>query len=433
MSMAVVCLIFIVFMFVLFVIGFPISFSMALIGFLGFAYIVDFNAAFNVVSTDILNIFSGYSLTVVPVFVLMGQAAAIAGIPKRLYDASYKFVGHIPGGLALATILGAVLFKAVCGSMPATVATFSTVAVPEMDKYNYDRRLSCGTVATVGTLGIILPPSVALIIYGIICQQSIVKLFLAGIFPGLLIALSFTISIIGWCKINPKMGPRGERTTWKKRFEALPSILPVVIIFIVVIGGMMMGFFTPTEAGSIGAFSVLALSVIKGDLGLKGIIHSFLDSLSIACMVLFLLAGATILGHFFTITNIPFFLADWLISLEMPKELIMFIIIMIYLIGGEFIEDFAFLVMVTPLFLPLVNKLGYDPIWFGIVLMVTIMIGMIIPPVAVCPFIASSITKVPLGTIYKGIYPYLAGMVICLIILLFFPQITLWLPQLLIK
>jgi tripartite ATP-independent transporter DctM subunit len=392
-------------MFALFIIGLPISFSMAFIGFLGFAYIVDFRAALNVASTDILNIFSGYSLTVVPVFILMGQIAANAGIPRRLYDVSFRFVGHIPGGLALSTILGAVLFKAVCGSMPATVATFATVAVPEMDKYHYDKRLSCGTVATAGTLGMILPPSVALIIYGIICQQSIVKLFLAGIFPGLLIAFSFTVSVVGWCKINPMMGPAGERSTWRQRFVVLPSVIPVIAIFIIVIGGMMMGYFTPTEAGSIGAFAVLIISLIRRDIGFKGVIDSFLSSLTIACMVLFLLAGATILGHFFTITNIPFFLADWLISLQMPRELIMVIIILIYLIGGEFIEDFAFLVMVTPLFLPLVGKLGYDPIWFGIVLMVTIMIGMIIPPVAVCVFIASSITKVPLGTIYKGSIP----------------------------
>jgi tripartite ATP-independent transporter DctM subunit len=196
---------------------------------------------------------------------------------------------------------------------------------------------------------------------------------------------------------------------------------------------MMQGYFTPTEAGSVGTFAILLFSLMKKDLNFKGFIKSILDCLSIACMVLLLLAGATILGHFFSVTQIPFAVADWLISLQLPRELIIFFIILVYLIGGEFIEDFAFLVMVSPIFLPVVQKLGYDPIWFGIVIMVTIMIGMIIPPVAVCVFIVSTITKVPLGTVYKGIYPYLVGMAICLIIIVFFPQISLWLPNLLIK
>ncbi len=428
-----ICIVLIVLMFAMIAIGFPISFSMALVGFLGFAYIVDFQAALTLATNDIQSLFSNYTLTVVPLFILMGQIGATAGVAKRVYDASYKFVGHIPGGLALTTILGTVLFKAVCGSMPATVATFSTVAFPEMDRFNYDKKFSSGTIATGGTLGLILPPSVSLIIYGIICNQSIVRLFLAGILPGLLIAFSFTLTILVWCKINPKIGPKGDKATWKQRVEVLPSIAPVGVIFIIVIGGMLVGYFTPTEAGSVGTFAVLLSSLITRDIGFKAVISSFLSSLQIACMVLFLLAGATILGHFFTITNIPFLLADWLISIQLSKELIIFLIILVYLFGGEFIEDFAFLVMVTPIFLPLIDKLGYDPLWFGIVVMVTIMIGEIIPPMAAIVFIVSSITKVPVGSVYKGVYPYLIGMAICLIMVVFFPQISLWLPHLLIK
>jgi C4-dicarboxylate transporter, DctM subunit len=433
MDAAIICIIVVVLMFAMIIIGLPISFSMALAGFLGFAYIVNFEAALSLATNDIKSIFSNYTLTVVPLFILMGQIGATAGVAKRVYDASYKFFGHIPGGLALTTIFGTVLFKAICGSVPATAATFSTVAFPEMDRFNYDKNFSSGTIATGGTLGLILPPSVSLIVYGIICNQSIIRLFLAGIFPGLIIAFSFIVTILVWCKINPKVGPKGDKATWKQRVEVLPSIVPIGVIFIIVIGGMLMGYFTPTEAGSIGTFAVLLSSLIMRDISFKAVIRTFLSSLQIACMVLFLLAGATILGHFLTITNIPFLLSDWLINIQLSKELIIFLIILVYLIGGEFIEDFAFLVMVTPIFLPLVDKLGYDPIWFGIVVMVTIMIGEIIPPMAAVVFIVSSITKVPVGNVYKGVYPYLVGMVICLIIVVFFPQVSLWLPRLFIK
>jgi len=431
MSLSVIAAISIVLLFILFIIGMPIGFSMALVGFFGFAYIVNLPAAFSLVAIDTYNTFANYGFTVVPLFILMGHIGANAGVAKRLYDLSNRFIGHIPGGLALATIVGAVLFKSICGSAPATSATFAKVAVPEMDRYGYDRSFSCATVATVGTLGNLLPPSVAMIIYAIITEQSIGRLFLAGVVPGLLVALSFLATIFGWCSIRPTIGPRGARHGWKEKLAGLPAILPVAIIFILVVGTLMLGYFTPTEAGSVGTFAVLVWSLLKRDISFRGFIESVLDSLGAACMVLMLIAGATILGHFFAATRMPFAVADWLGNLSLPKELIMVIIMLVYLVGGSFIDDIAFVILITPILIPVINKLGFDPIWYGIMVMVTLMIGVVIPPVAINVFIVSSIANVPQATIYSGIYRYLIGLVICAAILLMFPQISLWLPNLL--
>ena len=433
MSLAGIGLVFIVLMFLLMSLGLEIGFAMGLIGLIGFAYIVNLQAAFQLLATDLYHVFTNYGFTVIALFILMGQIAANAGIARRLYDTAYRFVGHIPGGLAVATVLGGLCFKAVCGSSPATAAILATVAAPEMDRYRYDKRLSSGTVATVGTLGVLLPPSMALIIYGIIAEQSIARLFLAGILPGCLIALSFLMTILVWCKLKPEMGPKGERSTWKQRVEGIPSIMLIGLIFVLVVGGLMEGYFTPTEAGSVGTFAVLLLAVFKRDITFGGFITSVLDSVKSACMVLILIAGATILGHFFVATEVPFVVADWLGGLSFSRELIMVLIMVIYLIGGSFIDDIAFVILVTPIFLPVVQKLGYDPVWFGIMVMVVLMIGIVIPPLAINVFIVSSITKVPLWTVYKGVYPYLFGLAICGVVLLLFPQISLWLPNLLMK
>ena len=433
MSLNLVALVAIILLFLLFTIGVPVAFSMALVGFIGFAYVVDLHSALRLVAIDICETFASYGLTVVPLFILMGQIGANAGIAKRLYDTSYKFIGHIPGGLAMATVLGAVAFKAVCGSTPATSATFATVAVPEMDRYGYDKSLSTGTVATVGTLGVLLPPSVALIIYGIITEQSIGRLFLAGIIPGLIVALVFFLTILIWSKVNPAIGPRGQKSSWKARLAALPAMLPILAVFILVVGTLMAGYFTPTEAGSVGTFAVLLFTLVKRDITFRQFVSSLIASVDYACMILLLIAGATILGHFLAVTKIPFFLADWLGALPLPRLLIIVMIMFVYLIGGSFIDDIAFVVLITPILLPVINRLGFDLIWYGMMVMVTLMIGVVIPPVAINVFIVSSIAKVPQSTVYKGVYPYLVGMTVCGALLLIFPQISLWLPHLLMK
>jgi tripartite ATP-independent transporter DctM subunit len=433
MSVVTIAILTIMLLFIFFLMGLEIGFSMALAGFIGYCSIVGLQPALNLVAMDIFSVFSSYGFIVIPLFVLMGQIGASAGVSRRLYDSAYKFIGHVPGGLAIGTVVAATAFKAICGSSPATAATFATIAVPEMDRYGYDKKISCGTVATVGTLGVIIPPSIVLIIYGILTETSIGKLFLAGIIPGLLLAFSFVITLLGWCTINPQMGPKGEKSTWRDRIASLPSVTGVIIVFLLVVGGLMTGFFTPTEAGSVGTFAVFVLVVTKRDINLKGLIKSIMDALRIACMVLILLLGATVLGHFFAVTKMPFIVADFLSSLPVDRTIIMIMIIFVFLIGGSFIEDLAFTILAIPIFLPLILKLGYDPIWFGIIVCVTNMIGIILPPMAVNVFVVSGITKVPIGTIYKGIYPFIVGMAICLTILVLFPQISLWLPNLLMR
>jgi C4-dicarboxylate transporter, DctM subunit len=433
MSVAMISLLVILLLFGLFFIGLEIGFAMAIAGFIGFALIINVDAAFSLVAKDIFSVFSSYGFTVIPMFVLMGQVGASGGVARSLYDSAYKFMGHIPGGLAIGTVVAATAFKAICGSSPATAATFATIAVPEMDRYGYDKRLSCGTVATVGTLGILIPPSVVLIVYGILTETSIGKLFLAGIIPGLMLAFSFVLTLVGWSMINPKLGPKGEKSTWAERIASLPAVLVVGAIFFIVVGGLMEGFFTPTEAGSVGTLAVLILTLAKKDMDLKRFIKGVKETLRIACMVLMLIAGATILGHFFAVTRTPYMVASWLEGLQLDRNIIMLIIIAVYLIGGSFIEDLAFLILATPIFLPVVLKMGYDPIWFGVIVCVITMIGIILPPVAINAFVVSGVTKVPVGTVYKGVYPYLIGMVICLFILLFFPEISLWAPRTFMK
>ncbi|MFH1114054.1 MAG: TRAP transporter large permease [Pseudomonadota bacterium] len=429
MSFAVIGFVVILLLFVLFFMGLEIGFAMGLAGFIGFAWIVNVDAALNLVAKDIFSALTSYGLTVIPMFVLMGQVGASGGVARNLYDSAYKFMGHVPGGLAVGTVAAATAFKAICGSSPATAATFATIAVPEMDRYGYDRRLSCGTVATVGTLGILIPPSVVLIIYGILTETSIGKLFLAGIIPGLLLAFSFALTLIIWCKINPSLGPKGERSSWKDRFASLPPLLLVGAIFLVVVGGLMMGYFTPTEAGSVGTLAVLILTAAKRDMSVKRFVKAVMETLRIGCMVMMLVAGATILGHFFAVTRTPYIVAEWLGGLAVDKHIVMFIIIGVYLIGGSFIEDLAFLILATPIFLPVVLKLGYDPIWFGVLVSVVTMIGVILPPMAINAFVVSGVAKVNVATVYRGIYPFLIGMAACLLIVLFFPQISLWLPN----
>lgn len=417
----------------LFLTGIELAFAMALVGFIGFSYLVSFKAGVNLLAKDFFDVFTSYGFTVIPLFVLMGQIAFNAGVAKKLYDAAYRFIGHIPGGLAMATVAGATVFKAICGSSPATAATFASVAVPEMDRYNYDKKLSTGTVATVGTLGILIPPSVTLIVFGIITEQSIGKLFLAGLVPGLMIAFFFILTIYIWCRMNPALGPKGERSTWKHRIAALPEVLWVVGVFLLVIGGLIYGFFTPTEAGSIGTFAVLLLSVFKRDIGFKGYIKSVIESLRTACMVLMLIAGSAVLGHFLTRTRIPMIAADWIISLPLSPDVIMIIISLVYLIGGSFIDDLAFMILATPIFYPAIIKLGYDPIWFGMIIAITVMVGVVIPPVAINVFVVRAITKQPFSVIYSGVYPFLISLVVCAVLLFIFPQIATFLPSVFMK
>jgi len=414
---------------VLFLSGIELAFAMTCIGFVGFALLRSLPAAIDLLAKDFFNAFASYAFVVIPLFVLMGQIAFNSGIAEKMYGTSRKFVGHVPGGLALATVFGATIFKAISGSSLATAATFSSVAVPEMDKYGYSRKLSTGVVASVGTLGILLPPSGTLIIFAMITNQSIGKLFLAGIIPGLLIASLFLVTILLWCRMNPALAPRGEASSWKDRARAVPQILWPLLIFTVTVGGLLAGLFTPTEAGSVGAIAVLLLTLLKRDLDFKGYVKSVRESLRMGCMVLMLIGGSAVLGHFIIISNIPSAIAAWTLGLPLTPNLIIVVILLIYLIGGSFIDDIAFMILATPIFFPVAMELGYDPIWFAIVVGVTLMIGVITPPVAVAAFIVKNITQESIATVYKGVLPFLVMLVFSLILLFVFPDLATYLPR----
>jgi C4-dicarboxylate transporter, DctM subunit len=417
----------------LFLTGIELAFCMAIMGFVGFAYLVAVPAAFNLLAKDFFDSLASYGFTVIPLFIFMGQIAFNSGIAKKLFEAANRFIGHIPGGLAIATVVGATIFKAICGSSPATAATFASVAVPEMDRFGYDKRLSTGIVATVGTLGILIPPSVTLIVFGVITEQSIGRLFMAGLVPGLMISFCFMLIIIGWAKMNPAIAPRAEKSTWPARFASLPDVAWPVIIFCVVIGGLLKGFFTPSEAGSIGCSAVIVLALMKRSLGWKEFVKSVDESLRTACMVIMLIAGSAVLGHFIAVTNIPMLAAEWIAGLPLPHWIIMIIISIFYLLGGSFIDDLAFMILATPIFYPAIIKLGYDPMWFGMIIAITVMVGVVIPPVAINVFVVKNITKTPFSVIYAGVYPFLLSLVFVGILLFIFPSICTFLPNLLYK
>ena len=433
MSEATIGIICLVFLLGLFLTGLELAFAMGIIGVIGFAWIVDVNAAMGLMANDFFDALASYGLTVIPLFVLMGQIAFNAGIAQRLFDCAHKFLGHIPGGLAIATVAGATAFKAICGSVAATSATFASVAVPEMTKFGYAKKLSTGIVATVGTLGVLIPPSVVLIIFGIVTQQSIGRLFLAGLVPGLLIAFFFVVIIFGWCRINPALGPKCDKFSWGERVRTLPEVIWPIVIFFIIITGLMKGVFTPTEAGSIGAFTVLLLCLFKRTINFKGYVKSVQESLRTACMVLLLIATSNILGHFIAVTNVPNELGTWVLGLKVPAALVMAMVFFVYLIGGSFIDDLAFMILATPIFYPIMEKLGYDPLLIGIMVALTVCIGSVIPPVAICVFVVRNITKVPMGVIYSGVYPFLISLFFVVILCFIFPQIVLFLPNMLMK
>jgi tripartite ATP-independent transporter DctM subunit len=428
-----VCMIALTLLLGLFLTGIELGFAMAIMGVLGFGYLNNFKSAIDMLANDFFDALSSYGLTVIPLFVLMGQIAFNAGVAKRLYDCAHKFMGHIPGGLAIATVAGATVFKAICGSAAATAATFAGVAVPEMDRFGYSKKLSTGVVSVAGTLGVLLPPSVTLIIFGIVTQVSIGKLFMAGIFPGLLIALFFGGVSYGWCRIDPTLGPPCEKFPWKDRFLTLPGTIWPIIVFLLIMGGLMKGLFTPTEAGSIGTFAVLLLCVVKGDIKFKGFVKSVREAMRTACMVMLLIASSSVLGHLITVTDLPQIAAEWIVALPLNRVLIMGLILFIYLVGGSFIDDLAFMILATPICFPAIMKLGYDPLWAGIMIALTVAIGSVIPPVALCVFIVKNITKVPLGVIYSGVYPFLISLLLCVALLFFFPSLALYLPSALMK
>lgn len=414
----------------LFFLGMPVGFAMGIVGFCGFWYVVSFKAAISMVGADIWTTFSKYGLTVIPLFILLGYIAFHSGIAERLYDAAYKWFGHWRGGLAIATIGADELFAAICGSNTATAATMGAVALPQMKKFNYDTILSSGTVVTGGTLGTVMPPSVILIIIGLQTEQSIVKLFLGGILPAVLLGLLFVLTIFIVCRINPAVGPAGPKTTFKEKIKSLTGVIEAIVIFLLVIGGLYAGFFTPTEAGAVGVFFALLVTVPTRRLTWKGFVTSAVDTLKISCMAFFLVTGAIIFGRFLAVTRLPFMVAEFASGLPVSPYVILAFVLFIYLIGGCFIDALGFLVLTIPIFYPLGMALGFDPIWYSIILTMVTTMGAITPPVGVNIYVVKALApEIELSTIFKSITFFLMACIVSIIILIIFPDIVLLIPN----
>jgi len=409
----------------------PVAFAMATVGVLGFALVVSPSAALSMVATDLYSTCSSYSLTVIPLFVFMGQIAFHAGISRRLFHAAYRWLGPLPGGLAMATVGACTGFGAICGSGPATAATMASVALPEMKRYRYSMELGSGAVAAGGSLGMLIPPSVVFIVYGILTEQSVGKLFVAGIVPGLLIALLFCIAIYISCRRRPAMGPPGPSTSWWEKLVSLGGVAETVVLFALVMGGMFLGYFTPTEAAAVGAAGSLAIAVAKRRLTWGVLVRSLRETARTSCMVLIIVSGAVVFGHFLAVTRIPFDLAAWLAGLPLPGWLIMSFIIVFYLLSGCFVDALALILLTIPIFYPVVTGLGYHPIWFGVIIVVVTQMGVISPPVGVCAYVVSGIERdIPLQTVFKGCLPFLGALIVASVILVAFPQLSLFLPNL---
>ena len=402
----------------------PVAFAMIAAGLAGFALIVTPQAAFSMVVADLYDTFSSYSLTVIPLFVFMGQVVFHAGISRRLFKTAYTWIGHLPGGLAMATVGACTGFGAICGSGPATAATMASVALPEMRRYGYSEELATG-----GSLGMLIPPSVVFIVYAIMTEQSIGALFLAGIVPGILIALLFCISIYLRCRMNKTLGPAGPQMSWLQRLRSLNGVVETLILFVVVIGGMFVGLFTPIEAAAIGAAGSLVIAAVKGQLSWQRMRRILLETVRTSVMVFFIVAGAVVFGRFLAVSQIPFVIARWLTSLPFPGWIVMFLIIAFFLTAGCFIDALALILLTIPIFYPVVLELGYNPVWFGVMVVVVTQMGVITPPVGMNVYVVSGIAReVPLQRIFKGSLPFLVMLLLAAVILVFFPGLSILLP-----
>ncbi|MBI9084451.1 MAG: TRAP transporter large permease [Desulfobacterales bacterium] len=414
---------------VLFFLGTPVGFAMAMVGFAGFCWVVSFKAGLNMLSAVLWSTFSKYGLTVIPLFIFMGQIAFYSGVNEKLYQAAYRWVGHIRGGIAMATVMACAAFSAICGSNAATAATMTTVALPQMKKFGYHPRLSTGAVACGSTLGVVIPPSVVLIVIGLSTKQSIAKLFYGGVGAGILLALLLMATIYAICRVYPNWGPVGPKTGMGEKLRSLSGALEMVVLFLLVMLGLYTGFFTPTEAGAAGAFFALIISLVQGRLGWKGFVASVSDTLRISCMVIVIVAGAMIFGRFLAVTRIPYDIATWVVSLPVPRVVVMAIIFLIYVIGGAVMDALALLLITIPIFFPVAEQLGYDPLWFGVVITVITTLGAVTPPVGATTYVVGGLAKdIPLGEVFKGVTYFLPAYVLCVILLMIFPGLVTWLP-----
>jgi tripartite ATP-independent transporter DctM subunit len=416
-------------LFILMLLRVPVGMAMGLVGVTGYALLTDVTPALKLVGQTSMRTVTDYTFGVIPMFMLMGAFVSISGVSKELFKAANSFVGHMRGGLGIATIVACGGFAAICGSSVATAATFSAVAYPEMRRYLYPQSFSTGVIAAGGTLGAMLPPSTVLAVYAIITQQDIGKLFMAGVIPGILAMAMYVLTIAIIVRVKPDMLPAGEPKPWSERLKGLKDVWAPLVLFAFVIGGLYGGVFTPTEAGGMGAGGAFLLGVIRGKLKKDGIREALLQATRTAAAVFTVLIGALLFGYFLTITQTPQRLTEWLTGLGIGKYGILALIMVMYLILGCLMDAMAMIILTVPIIFPVIQHLGFDPIWFGVIIVMTVELGLIHPPVGMNVFVIKSVVKdVTFTQIFKGVLPFIVTDILRLVILICFPMIALWLP-----
>jgi tripartite ATP-independent transporter DctM subunit len=430
MDPALLAIAILVLLFVLLAAGMPIGFAMGLSAFVGTLLLLDPQAAFALLGQTAYETGVTYNLSVVPMFVLMGYIAGGAGLSESLYRACNAWLGHRRGGLALATIGGCGAFAAICGSSLATAATMAQIALPEMRRYKYDDRLATGAVAAGGTIGILIPPSIIMVIYGLLTETSISKLFLAGFLPGLLTVAGFMLTIAVMTRINPLLGPPAAPSTAAEKLAALRSVWGPVALFLLVIGGLYIGVFSPTEAASIGAVGAFVLGVLNRGFDREVLAQALLDTVRTTAMIFTILIGAILFNNFLILASMPTLVSGWITGLPLGKTAILLVIIGMYFILGCLLDSLAMILLTIPIVFPIVSALGYDPVWFGIIIVMVVELGLITPPIGMNVFVIKGIARdVPLATIFRGAAPFVAAQIVLILILIAFPQIALWLPS----
>ncbi|NMM46211.1 TRAP transporter large permease [Rhodospirillaceae bacterium KN72] len=415
---------------VLLAIRIPVAFAMFAVGLGGLMILNGPAQALSVLSSETFSLASNAELVVIPLFILMGNIATESRMSRALYDAAYAWIGSIRGGLASATVVGCAGFAALSGSSVASALTMGRVSLSEMDRFNYAPRLSTGAVAAGGTLGILIPPSTGFVLYAILTRESIGRLFLAGVLPGLMLTVLFVIAISILTTVKPSLGPKGPKTTWRRKAESIVGALPILSIIVLTIGGIYFGLFSPVEAAAVGAGLAILGGVIGRTLTLKGFLTAVKDSIATTATVMLILIAAHVIGPFLALSHLPTFVGEALTNLDIGRYGILALILCAYLVLGCFLEGFAMLVLTMPIFFPVITALGFDPVWFGVVVVLTLEMGLITPPVGVNVFIVKSVApNVPIGEIFRGVAPFMLAMVVAVLILTLFPSIALFLPN----
>jgi tripartite ATP-independent transporter DctM subunit len=424
----------IVAMIVLLALRMPIGIAMLLVGIVGFATLSGVGPALSVLGTYPYSYSAVYELAVIPLFVLMGNAAAASGMSRDLYAAAYAWVGHWRGGLASATVLACAGFAAVSGSSVASAVTMGKVCLPEMRRYKYDPRLATGTVAAGGTLGILIPPSTAFVVYAILTEESIGRLLLAGFLPGLMLTVLFVVTIAIWTRLAPDLGPPGPVAARRERLDTLGRAGPIVGIVVATIGGIYVGVFTPEEAAAVGAFLALVYAAWRRVMTWNALSGTLLDTVKTTAFVFLILIGALVFGPFLALSGLPTKLAGLLVGLEVPRIAILAILVVVYILLGMFLEGFSILVLTLPIVIPIVKALEYDLIWFGVLMVILLEMGLISPPVGINVFVVKGLVPdVPMSRIFLGILPFWIAMGIGVVLLIAFPEIALIVPDSMIR